>query len=113
MNPTVEEKLEKIPVINWLVKILKRIKLPGFEGLSIYDLLEIYIIGIVRGALTARAGAIAFSFFMAIFPFLLFILIVIPHIPIEGFRDEFFNVSRIVFTTKHVRVFLSEYIRKH
>ncbi|WP_353778000.1 YhjD/YihY/BrkB family envelope integrity protein [Winogradskyella sp. 3972H.M.0a.05] len=89
MNTSIEEKLEKIPIVNLLVKFLKQIKLPGFEGLSIYDLLEIYIIGIVKGALTARAGAIAFSFFMAIFPFLLFTLIVIPHIPIEGFREEF------------------------
>ena len=89
MNSSIEEKLEKIPVVNLLVKFLKRVKLPGFVGLSIYDLLEIYITGIVKGALTARAGAIAFSFFMAIFPFLLFILIVIPYIPIDGFRDEF------------------------
>ena len=26
---------------------------------------------------------------MALFPFLLFIIIVIPHIPFEGFQDDF------------------------
>ena len=91
MDSSFEEKLDKIPVLNLLVRFLKKIKLPGFEGLSLYDLLEIYILGIVKGALTARAGAIAFSFFMAIFPFLLFILIVIPHIPVEGFETEFMD----------------------
>ena len=89
MSKEIEDKLAKIPVINLLVKLLKSIKLPGFEGLSIYDLFEIYTIGIVKGALTSRASAIAFSFFTAIFPFLLFIIIVIPYIPIEGFQDEF------------------------
>ncbi|MCB0469671.1 MAG: YihY/virulence factor BrkB family protein, partial [Flavobacteriaceae bacterium] len=44
---------------------------------------------IVKGALTSRASAIAFSFFTAIFPFLLFILILIPYIPIDGFQGEF------------------------
>jgi membrane protein len=54
-----------------------------------YDLLELYGIGITEGALSYRAGAIAFSFFMALFPFELFILNLIPYIPIEGFQEDF------------------------
>lgn len=67
----------------------KRIKLPGLEGLSLYDLLELYIFGIVRGAFSYRAGSIAFSFFMALFPFALFILNLIPYIPLENFQRDF------------------------
>lgn len=89
MTKPIEDKLERIPVLNLGVKFCKKIKLPRFEGLSIYDLLELYIIGVVKGALTTRASAIAFSFFTAIFPFLLFVLIVIPYIPIDGFKMEF------------------------
>ena len=91
MTKLIEDKLDKIPIINLIALFFKKIKLPGFEGLSMYDLFELYIIGIVKGALTARAGAIAFSFFMALFPFLLFIIIIIPHIPIEGFEIEFLS----------------------
>ena len=91
MTKKIEDKLNKIPVVNILVKLLKQIKLPGFEGLSIYDLLELYVIGIAKGTLATRASAIAFSFFMAIFPFLLFVLIVIPYIPIDDFRVEFLS----------------------
>ena len=89
MTKPVEDKLDKIPIINILVRFFKQIKLPGLGGLSFYDLLELYITGIVRGALTTRASAIAFSFFMALFPFLLFVLIIIPYVPIEGFKIEF------------------------
>ncbi|MDN3665478.1 YihY/virulence factor BrkB family protein [Algibacter miyuki] len=89
MTKPIEDKLNKIPVINVLVRFFKQIKLPGLEGLSSYDLLELYIIGIARGALTSRASAIAFSFFMAIFPFLLFVLIIIPYVPIDDFKIEF------------------------
>lgn len=89
MSKDIEEKLDKIPIVNLVVRFLKKIKLPGFEGLSVYDLLEMYIVGIVEGALTTRASAIAFSFFTAIFPFLLFVLIIIPHIPIDGFQEQF------------------------
>ncbi len=86
---TTEEKLLKIPVINWFVKLFKKIKVPGLEGMSLYDVLEMYVIGIVQGALTSRAGGVAFSFFMALFPFALFILTLIPFIPIEGFQEGF------------------------
>lgn len=89
MTKPLEDKLEKIPVVNILLRFFKRAKLPGLEGLSFYDLLELYITGIVKGALTTRASAIAFSFFMALFPFLLFILIVIPYVPIDDFKIEF------------------------
>lgn len=91
MSESIEERLDKIPVINVLVRFFKQIKLPGFEGLSVYDLLEMYIVGIVEGALTTRASAIAFSFFTAIFPFLLFVIIVIPLLPFHDFQAGFLD----------------------
>lgn len=89
MSETIEDKLDKIPVLNWIAKLLKRIQLPGSKGFSVYDLLEMYVIGIFKGALTTRASAIAFSFFTATFPFLLFIIILIPYIPFEDFKVDF------------------------
>lgn len=89
MSQEIEGKLEKIPVLRNLMHLLKRIKLPWLEGLSFYELLEMYLLGITEGALSYRAGSIAFSFFMALFPFLLFILNLIPYIPIEGFQQDF------------------------
>jgi membrane protein len=89
MSQSIENKLNKIPIISWIVTLLKRVNLPGFNGFTVYDLLEMYVIGIFKGALTTRASAIAFSFFTAIFPFLLFIIILIPYIPESHRRFEF------------------------
>ena len=91
MSIEIENKLVKIPVIKQLVQLGKSIKLPWLHGLSFYDLLELYFIGIIEGAVSYRAAAIAFSFFMALFPFALFILNLIPYIPITGFQDDFMN----------------------
>ncbi len=55
-----------------------------------------YFLGLIKGALTARAGSISFSFFMAIFPFLLFILNLIPFIPIDNFDSILLNFIEIL-----------------
>ncbi|MDI5888230.1 MAG: YihY/virulence factor BrkB family protein [Flavobacterium sp.] len=89
MSKEIEVKLQRIPIVRNLVNVLKKIELPWLQGLSLYDLLELYGLGIVESALTYHASAIAFSFFMALFPFALFILNLIPYIPIEGFQDDF------------------------
>ena len=86
---TTEERLLRIPVLNWFVRIFKKIKIPGLEGMSLYHLIEMYVIGILKGALTTRASSVAFSFFMALFPFALFILTLIPYIEIQGFQQGF------------------------
>lgn len=83
------EILNKIPLIRQLVVVLDNIKLPWLLGVSFYDLIEFYISGILQGGISYRAAAIAFSFFMALFPFALFILNLIPYIPIEGFQEDF------------------------
>ncbi|OYU81850.1 MAG: ribonuclease BN [Flavobacterium sp. BFFFF1] len=89
MSEQVESRIERIPVLRNLMHVLQRIKLPWLNGFTLYDLLELYFTGIGEGALPYRAGAIAFSFFMALFPFLLFILNLIPYIPISGFQQDF------------------------
>jgi len=89
MTIRIEKNLEKIPVIRNLMYFLKRIKVPGLGGFSFYDLLELYFKGIISGAFSYNASAVAFSFFMALFPFALFILNLIPYIPIEGFQNDF------------------------
>tara|TARA_B100000989_G_scaffold266748_1_gene220439 strand:- start:632 stop:1570 length:939 start_codon:yes stop_codon:yes gene_type:complete len=99
-------KFLQLPVIKSIVEFLKAIKLPGFSGFSFYDLLEMYVIGIFKGAITSRAGSISFSFFMALFPFLLFILNLIPFvdmipfISIDNFDKTFLNYLELFLPTE-------------
>jgi len=81
------EQIEKQPsklvvfgmrILNPIFNIGRSIKIPGLQGLSLYDVLEIYIIGIAKGALASRAGSISYSFFMSLFPFILFVLNLLP-----------------------------------
>ena len=80
--------LLSLPIIRHLIQFLKSIPLSK-NAFSLYDLLKLYISGLIKGTLTYRASAIAYSFFLAIFPFLLFILNLIPYIPIDHFQVDF------------------------
>jgi len=98
MSIEIEEKLDKIPVVNWGVRFLKKIKLATFEGLSLYDLIEMYLLGVVKGALSSRASSIAFSLFMALFPLLIFMVTLIPFlIPYVSLGNENFDAQFLLF----------------
>jgi len=71
-----------------LINRTRQIRLPFFPELTLYDIIHFYTIGIVRGFLTMRASAIAYNFFMALFPFLLFVLSAIAFVPIDGFQEN-------------------------
>ncbi len=66
----------------------KKISLPFFEGVPVYDVALFFWRSIVDGAIATRASAIAFSFFIAFFPFLIFLFTLIPYIPINNFQVE-------------------------
>ena len=110
MTKDEEDKLEKIPVINWMVALLKKIKLVGLQGLSLYDLLEMYTRGIWQGALSTRASSIAFSLFMALFPLLIFLLTLIPYvIPLVSLGNQDFDAQFLRFLESFLPTATGEY----
>ena len=73
-----------------IVEKAKKISLPFFEGVPIYDVVLFFWRSIINGSITTRASGIAFSFFVALFPFIIFLFTLIPFIPIENFQAELF-----------------------
>ncbi len=110
MSQEIEKKLEKIPIINWVARFLKSIKLPAFVGLSLYDLMEMYILGIFKGAISTRASSIAFSLFLALFPLLIFLITLIPFIiPYVSVGNENFDTQFLVFLESFLPTATSDY----
>lgn len=98
---------KRLPIIGKGISYLESIKLPGFEGMSLKELLDIYATGIIKGALTARASSIAFSFFLALFPFSLFLLTLIPYVPIEGFQEDFISLIFSAVPSQNAKLAIS------
>lgn len=88
-----EEFQKKIKLL--LIKIqlgirrkLSFIVLPGFDGMPLYDVLTFFLRGLTKGVLTFRAAAIAFNFFLALIPFILFLFTLIPFVLGEEIQTQ-------------------------
>ena len=107
--------------INNLIRYLKihleKIHLPGFEGISILNLLQFLKEVFSKGNFAIRSAAVSFHFFVAIFPTLIFLLSLIPYFPIDGIHERILEMSENMMPTIIYDVFESTvnelFTRKH
>ncbi len=71
---------------------IRKLVLPGFEGVPIVDVFRFVIKGFRKGVLVTRASAIAFNLLMALLPATIFIFTLIPFVPISNFQEEFITL---------------------
>ena len=72
---------------------LNKIPLPGFEGISFLNLFQFLKEVFVKGNFAIRSAAVSFHFFVGIFPTLIFLLSLVPFLPITGFQEYIINFS--------------------
>ena len=85
---SIEQKFLNSGFVNFLSKKSKGYFMPGFRGVSLYDVWMFFWKQVRTVGMTERASSIAFNFTMAIPPAVIFLFTLIPHIPIS---DEFIN----------------------
>jgi membrane protein len=69
-------------LVQSIIKWLKSIFLPGFEGVSLYDSFNFFRKEIFSNRFYTRASAVSFSFLMAMPPLLLFFFSLVPYLPL-------------------------------
>ncbi len=80
--------------VAWSINTSKKLVLPGFDGIPLYDVTTFFIKGLYEGYITSRASSISFNFFLAIFPSLIFLFTIIPFIPIDNFQQSLLELIR-------------------
>jgi len=69
-------------------KFLRKLIIPGFDGMPVFDVAVFFARGLQKGAISMRAAAFSYNFFLALFPTIIFFFTIIPYIPIAGFQDN-------------------------
>ena len=92
--PTVLQKMKEwgLKRFDLIVHKAKRITLPFFDNVPLYNVALFFWKGIVDGAITTRASAIAFNFMLAVFPAIIFLFTLIPYIPIDNFQEQLLDL---------------------
>lgn len=79
---------------NLVIRKAKKVSIIGFKDVPIYYVVSFFLKGLINGNITTRASAVAFSFFIAIFPTIIFVFTLIPFIPIDNFQVELLSLIK-------------------
>lgn len=67
---------------------IRKLVIPGFDGVPISQVLTFVIKGFRKGVLVTRASSIAFNLLLALLPASIFLFSLIPFIPLPNFQQE-------------------------
>lgn len=113
--------LEKIIKNNrlslWITDKTKKIFPPGFEGVSLYEVVIFFSSQVKKVGLNDRARSIAFSFLMAIPAGTIFICTLIPYLPVsKKLTKQLLNLTREITPNQNtyqvVSDFLNDFLNK-
>ncbi|MGB0918651.1 MAG: YihY/virulence factor BrkB family protein, partial [Flavobacteriales bacterium] len=79
-----------------MIRFTKEVRIPGFDGLPLYDVAAFFIKGLQNGWIGLRASAVAFNFILAIFPAIIFVFTLIAYIPIDGFQEQLLGLMEVL-----------------
>lgn len=80
--------------LSWINRLLvwgKKTSFPGFQGVPIYNMLKFLIKEAQKDDISTRANSMAFSFFLALFPSIIFLFTLLPLFPIT---DDYVAILR-------------------
>lgn len=96
--------IERLPLVVNFIEFTKRLRLPGFEGLPLFDVALFFFRGLNKGDIQMRARSASFSFFLALFPTVIFLFTLIPYIPIDGFQDQLLGLIKALLPANTYQV---------
>lgn len=63
------------------IHFARKIKLPGFQGVSLWEIIFFFLYSIRKGLIGMRAAAVSFHFFLALIPFGLVLVVLTSYTP--------------------------------
>ena len=84
-------KFSELPIVVNLLDICKKYSLPGFAGIPIFDIVKFIINESMKDDITTRANSVAFSFFISLFPALIFLFTLLPLLPVTA---DYFTILK-------------------
>jgi membrane protein len=93
----IKRKLLVSAPVSFVIRKSKKIHLPGFQKIPLFDVVRFFFEQAQRSGFTERASAISYNFIMTIPPTVIFLFTLLPYLPIpKDFIQEMFDLIRDV-----------------
>lgn len=86
----------RFPWVRGVAEKVRHTTLPGFDGLTIWEVLVFVAQKMQEDVLTVRARSVAFTFLLAVFPAIIFLFSLVPYIPVPHLKDSLVAVMHDV-----------------
>jgi membrane protein len=105
----IERTIIESKPIQFLIEKSKKIILPGFEKLPLYDVVKFFIKQTQEIGLNERAASIAFNFLMAVPPFFIFLFTLLSNMPgSKRLYDEVLIIVKTVMPDKSTFIIIKD-----
>ena len=113
----IKNSIVNSPPASFIIRKSKVTSLPGFRGIPLFDVVNFFIGQVKTIGMTERASAIAYNFFMAIPPVIIFLFTLIPFLPItQKIQEQLYELIRDVIPGEKDNAvlinFLQDFINK-
>ncbi|MEX1001943.1 MAG: YihY/virulence factor BrkB family protein [Crocinitomicaceae bacterium] len=71
----------RVGYVRPFIHFSRKIKIPGFQGVSLWEIIFFFLFSLRKGHISMRAGAVAFHFFLALIPFGLVLVVLSAYTP--------------------------------
>lgn len=85
-----------LPPIKHIANWAKGVVLPGFHGVSLYDVTKFFYKEVTNTKINVRAAAVTYNFLMAIPPTLLFLFSLIPYLPLGDVQVTILDTLKLL-----------------
>ncbi|HEV2481729.1 MAG TPA: YihY/virulence factor BrkB family protein [Puia sp.] len=107
-----ERKVYESAPFRFLAARSKKVILPGFQGVSLYEVIKFFSSQIKKVGLVDRARAIAFSFLTAIPAAMIFVCTLIPYLPVSHqIERQLLLLTKDVTPNQNTYVLVSDFLR--
>lgn len=111
MKPLVQKikrlsRILRVTLVRRTIHVSRRIVLPGFEGLSLWEVLFFFVWSLRKGLITQRAAALSYNFFLAMVPFGLLLVVLSAYLPVYDIEKDIMPILAGFIPQQLVQTFL-------
>jgi membrane protein len=108
----IERKVYDSAPFRFLERRTKRIYLPGFQGVPLFDVVKYFMSQVRKVGINDRARSIAFSFLTAIPAAMIFICTLIPYLPVSRqIEHQLLLITKDIAPNQNTYVLVSQFLQ--